>query len=124
MKLTGARTGLATWLIQTLDESISVVDHLPDSIIPPVVMVAWADPWIKPATLCAYEASMEIMVVAQRIEPGGQYETLENIVGDIVGPIKSLPYYQVVDVTAPYPLQIGGNDYLAASINITYDVED
>ena len=123
MKLTEARTNLATWLIQTLDESISVVDHLPDSIIPPVVMVAWSDPWIKPATLCAYEAAMELMVVAQRIEPGGQYETLENIVGDIVDSIKPMPYYQVQDVSAPYPLQVGGNDYLAASINLTYDVE-
>jgi hypothetical protein len=123
MKLTEARTNLATWLIQTLDESISVVDHLPDSITPPVVMIAWGDPWIKPATLCAYEAAMEIMVVAQRIEPGGQYETLENIVSDIVGSIKPKPYYQVADVSAPYPLQVGGNDYLAASINLTYDVE-
>lgn len=124
MNITPARTDLANALKAWVDESVSIVDHLPDSITPPCVLVAWADPWLKPATLCAYEMAMELIIIAQRIEPGGQFQTLEEIVASIVPNIKSLPVYQVVDVTAPYPMQVAGVDYLAASVNLTHDMED
>lgn len=124
MKLSPARTNLAIGLAATLDDGVSIVDHLPDSITPPCVLVAWADPWIKPSTLCAYECAMELIVIAQRIEPGGKLETLEEIVGEILPYLKGVPEYQTVDVTSPYPMQVGGVDYLAASINLIHDLEE
>lgn len=123
MKITNARTELAAILTNALAENVAVVDHLPDSIAPPVALVAWGDPWLKPSTLCAFVAQMEVMCLAQRIEPGGQYETLEGMVSAILPAIKGT-YFTLVDVTAPYPMQIGGVDYLAASVNVTYDMED
>lgn len=124
MKLSTARVDLATIMEATLPDAVSVVDHLPDSITPPCVLVAWADPWVKPATLCAYEAAMELLVIAQRIEPGGKLETLEEIVSAILPAMKANPDWQVVDVTAPFPMNVAGVDYLAASVNLTYDMED
>ena len=124
MNLAPARVDLAAALKAWLPDSVGVVDHLPDSIAPPVVLVAWSDPWLKPATLCAYEMAMELIVIAQRLEPGGKLETLEEIVSAIVPPIKTLPQWQVVDVTAPYPINVAGVDYLASSINLTYDLEE
>ena len=124
MNFAPARTDLAAALKAWLPDEVSIVDHLPDSITPPVVLVAWADPWIKPATLCAYEAAMELIVIAQRLEPGGKLETLEEIVAVCVPNLKTLPQWQVVDVTAPYPINVAGVDYLAASINLTYDMEE
>lgn len=123
MKLSTARVNLALAMQGALPDAIGVVDHLPDSIAAPCVLIGWSDPWLKPSTYCAYEAAMEVMVVAQRIEPGGKLETLEEIMDIALGSIKAIHEYQVVDVTAPFPLQLGGVDYLAASINITYDVE-
>lgn len=124
MKVTTARIELAAILTAALPNEVGVIDHLPDSIAPPVALVAWADPWLKLSTLCAYEAQMEIMCLAQRIEPGGQFETLEGMVSAILPAIKSADYFTLVDVTAPYPMQVGGVDYLAASINVSYDMED
>lgn len=124
MNLAPARVDLAAALKAWLPDAVGVVDHLPDSIAPPVVLVAWSNPWIKPATLCAYEMAMELIVIAQRLEPGGKLETLEEIVAAIVPPMKSLPQWQVVDVTAPYPINVAGVDYLAASINLTFDMEE
>lgn len=123
MTLTAARTELAAILTAVLPDDVAVIDHLPDSIAPPVALVAWADPWLKLTTLCAYEAQMEIMCLAQRIEPGGQYERLEEMVYTILPAIKGT-YFTLVDVTAPYPMQVGGVDYLAASVNVSYDMED
>ena len=124
MKLALGRTTIATALAEWLPNTVSIVDHLPDSITAPCVIVAWSDPWVKPSTLCAWQAAMELMVIAQRIEPGGKMETLEDIVEIVCPAIKAMPEYQCVDVTAPYPVQIAGVDYLAASINLTYDCED
>lgn len=124
MKATTARIELAAILNAALPKETAVIDHLPDSIAPPVALVAWGDPWMKLSTLCAYEAQMEVMCIAQRIEPGGQFETLEEMVSLILPAIKSADYFTLVDVTAPYPMQVGGVDYLAASVNLTYDMED
>ena len=124
MNVTSARTELASILTGALPASVAVVDHLPDAIAPPVVLVAWADPWLKLSTLCAYEAQMEVVCLAQRIEPGGQYERLEAMVSAILPAIKKADYFTLVDVTSPYPMQVGGVDYLAASVNVSYDMED
>lgn len=123
MKLELARTTLATALANGLGSEVGVIDHLPDSVAPPVVMVAWADPWLVPSTLCEWEAKIELLVVAQRLEPGGHLSTLESIVSDCIPLIKGLPFYLVNDVTAPYPIDIAGVQYLAASINITHETE-
>ena len=124
MKLANARTELALLASTALADDVGVIDHLPDSIAPPVVLVAWSDPWLEPATLCAWQAKMELLIVSQRLEPGGNTERLEEIVSALVPPLKASQWFQINDVTSPYPLQIAGVDYLAASINITHDVED
>lgn len=123
MKISLARTKLAAELHTILANDVGVIDHLPDSVAPPCVIIGWAEPWIVPVTLCSFESHMEILVIAQRIEPGGKLEVLEEIVGEIVPALRNLTDYQVIDCTAPYPIQIGGVDYLAATINITTDLE-
>jgi len=127
VKLSLARETLATIATSAIDAaalgySVGVVDHLPDAIAPPVVLVAWSDPWLKPGTFCAWASALELLVVAQRLEPGGQVTTLEEIVSALIPALKSSGEFVVVDATSPYPLQLGGVDYLAASINITHDI--
>lgn len=124
MKLASTRESLALIASTALPTTVGVIDHLPDSITPPVVLVAWSDPWLTPSTMCAYQATLELLIVAQRLEPGGNTETLEEIVSLLVVALKSNPEFQVTTVTSPYPLNIAGVDYLAASVNLTHDVED
>ena len=122
MTLTAVRSDLATLIASALPNDVGVVDHLPDAVAPPVVFLAWSDPWLKPQTGCTYEAVMEIAAVAQRVEPGGKLETLEAIVNAIVAAIKGSGFV-IQTVTAMYPLNIGGVDYLAASVFVLTDVE-
>ena len=123
MKLSLAREELATICKAALPDEWGVIDHLPDSVAPPMVLVAWGDPWLKLTTLCAYEAVMELMLIAQRIEPGGKLETLEDGVASLLPALKGSDF-ALTDTTAPYPMQVGGVDYLACSINLTYDLTD
>lgn len=122
VKLSTVRTDCATIIGTALPNDVGVIDFLPDSIAPPVVLIAWSDPWLKPSTICAYEARMEVLCVAQRIEPGGRLETLEDIVSAILPAMRGSGF-TLQEVTSMYPLNIGGNDYLAASLTYIYDVD-
>lgn len=124
VKLSTVREELASVLVFALPDGTSVIDHLPDSVTPPCCLIGWSDPWLKLVTSCNYQTAMEIICIAQRIEPGGQFEVLEDTVASILPAIKRSNGFIFVDVTAPYPMNIGGVDYLAASVNITYDMED
>lgn len=121
--LTSFRTELAQFLRDGLADDIGVFDCIPDSIAPPSVYVTWSNPWLIGQTWCEYVAVAQLIAVAQRIEPGGQYGVLESMVGDIIGILKQhrIP---LRDVTSPYPIVLGGVDYLACSFNILTDVGD
>lgn len=121
MNLTDIRADYADMARTASPDNVTVVDTLPDSIAPPAVLVGWGDPWLVQDTLCGWVANIEIMVVAQRIEPGGQYATIENLVDLLVTEYRSHKV-SIRDISSPFPLSLGGLDYLSATINITHEV--
>lgn len=123
MKLETVRTDLYSILREALDDDVAVIDSIPDSIAPPAVYLTWADPWVTPATFCEYTVNINVIVVAQRIEPGGQYGILEGLVSTVVPALKSTEFL-VKDATSPYPIQLGGVNYLACSVNLTCEIGD
>lgn len=121
MKLENVRTDLYTFLRAGLADDVAVIDSIPDSVAPPSVFIAWADPWLTPSTYCYYTSNLQVIVVTQRIEPGGQYGILEGLVSTIVPLLRSTDF-TVKDATSPYPITLGGNNYLASSINISCEI--
>jgi len=124
MKLETVRTDLYQILRNTLADEVGVIDAIPDSIAPPSVFIAWADPWVTPSTMCQYLVNLSVIVVAQRIEPGGQYGVLEELVSTIMPVLKNSRDFLVKDATSPYPITLGGVNYLASSINLSCDIGD
>lgn len=121
MKLENVRTDLYAIVRAAMADEVAVVDSIPDSIAPPAVFLTWADPWITPATFCDYTVKINVIVVAQRIEPGGQYGILEGLVSTIVPALKGTEF-MVEDASSPYPIQLGGVNYLACSINLSCEI--
>lgn len=121
--LTDFRTQIAQLLRDDLPDEIGVSDAIPDSISPPSVYVTWSSPWLLPSTFCEYTAAVQIIVVSQRIEPGGQYAILESLVGQIIQIMRSNKI-AIRDVSPPYPLVFAGVNYLAASFNIIQEMGD
>ena len=121
--LTDFRTQLATLLRNDLPEDIGVSGDIPDSIAPPSVYVTWSSPWLIPTTFCEYTAAAQIIVIAARIEPGGQYAILESLVGQIVVILRKARI-AIRDVSPPYPMVFAGVNYLAASFNILQEMGD
>ena len=102
-------------------DEVAVVDSIPDSVAPPAVFLTWADPWVTPATFCDYTVNINVIVVAQRIEPGGQYGVLEGLVSAITPALKPTDYL-VKDASSPYPITLGGVNYLACSVNLSTEI--
>jgi len=120
-ELTDFRERLAAILADALANDVGVFDAIPDSIAPPVVLITWANQWMINFTWCDFVAQVQLIVVAQRIEPGGQYGVLEDLVTQLLGILRENKL-ALRDVTSPYPIVLGGVDYLAASINIVQDM--
>jgi hypothetical protein len=121
MRLEDVRTDLFTFLRAGLEDDVAVIDSIPDSVAPPSVFITWSDPWISPATVCYFTVNIQVIVVAQRIEPGGQYGVLEGLVSTII-PLLRPTGYLVKDATSPYPITLGGNNYLACSVNVSCEI--
>lgn len=115
------RSQIATWLAAELPDNVGVFDAIPDSIAPPVVYVTWSSPWLTPTTWCDYTATLQLLLVAQRIEPGGQYGVLEGLVSQVLSILKG---HRVAlrDVSTPYPMVFAGVNYLATSVNIIQEM--
>ena len=121
--LTKYREETYNLLRAALPDDIGVFDIIPDSIAPPAVYIAWGNPWLLPTTYCQYSSSIQLICVAARIEPGGQFAVLEDMVGDIVTVLHS-NHVAIRDATSPYPITLGGINYLAATINIVSEMGD
>jgi hypothetical protein len=122
VKLETVRTDLYQILRNTLADDVGLVDSIPDSIAPPSVFIAWADPWVTPSTMCFFNVNLSVIVVAQRIEPGGQYGILEELVSIIMPVLKQSRDFLVKEATSPYPMTLGGVNYLACSVNLSCDI--
>ena len=122
MKLETVRETLFSILRANLSDEVAVVDSIPDSVAPPSVFITWADPWVSPSTFCDYTVNVNVIVVAQRIEPGGQYGILEGLVSIIMPALKVGSEFLVKDASSPYPITLGGVNYLACSVNLSCEI--
>lgn len=119
--LTDFRETIAGIIRTDLPEDVGVFDSIPDAIAPPSVYVTWSSPWLTPSTFCEYVAAVQVIVVAQRIEPGGQYAVLESLVGTIVQTLRKARI-AIRDVSPPYPMVFAGVNYLSSSMNIIQEM--
>lgn len=115
------RERIASLLHDGVSGDVGVFDAIPDSISPPAIYVSWANPWLTATTWCEYTTAIQLICVAARIEPGGQYTTLENLVSETIGIMRE-NRIAIRDVTSPYPIAMGGVSYLAASVNIIEEI--
>jgi hypothetical protein len=121
--LTKYREEMASLLSSQLPPDIGVFDIIPDSLSPPAVYIAWSNPWLLATTFCQYAATLQLICVAGRIEPGGQFAVLEDLVELVISTLQT-NRIAMRDATSPYPIVLGGVNYLAATVNIVTELGD
>jgi len=124
LELTAVRARAAAALEPVTDTDPQVLVDLVDALHPPCLMLDWDDPWLTPGLQaqrvmgpCVWEASLSVLCVAGRVEPGPGVATLEELVTYTIDRFKFDPYpWPVATAQSPRRFDIGGVTYLGARV--------
>lgn len=94
------------------------LDDMPDALQPPVLVVAWSNPWLEVQTPCNYRAAATVICVANRLTPGTGLELLEAQVGFVIDALQSALRLPVMAVPGPQALDVAGITYLTARVPV------
>ena len=109
-------------------DPVDVFDTPYDAVTPPALMVLWGpDPWLTVetssgfGTFCTYAAALEVICVADRLTPEGNYPVLEQLVDGALTALGAARF-RPVQALAPGPFEIAQVTYLAARLHIRQPV--
>ena len=123
LALTDVRARAAVALAPSTPTDPAVLVNVVDSLEPPALMLVWGDPWLTPKSFgpCYFDAQLDVLCVAARLEPGPGVETLETLVDYVIGRLAADDYSWPASTSqAPRIFRIGDVPYLAA--RVTYRV--
>lgn len=125
--LTQARAALFDVLAPQADDEPDVLQDMPDAISPPVLLLEWGDPWLEPRTVAAgtgyWDAHLNVLCLAARLEPGAGIATLESLVAYAMARMESdARSWPVQSSTAPRVFLFGGVNYLGARLSLVVPV--
>lgn len=105
--LSELRARAAAALAPDSDDDPAVFEAPVDAVVPPALIIAWSDPWVEFETPCFWYASLAVLAVASRVDPGAGIETLEQLVSYTIGRFKDDPYpWPSVSAQAPHLFEI------------------
>lgn len=96
---------------------LKVLDYVPERIVPPIVIINVASPYLTPNTISReFVMSLELVAIAATATNKQATEKLDELIADV---IVALPNYaNLRNVLAPYNMQTNNAEYLAANIYV------
>jgi len=100
---------------------ITVLEYVPERIVPPIVIMNSASPYLTPNTLGReYILSLELVCVASTATNKQATEKLDEAITDV---LNAMPRYaRVTRVNEPYEMQTNNASYLAANISVELEI--
>jgi hypothetical protein len=100
---------------------LNVLDYVPERIVPPIVIINSASPYLTPSDLSKeYTLSLEVVMIAATATNKQATEKLDELIEDVVN---AMPRYaRLLRVNAPYNLQTGNAEYLAANASVELEI--
>jgi hypothetical protein len=116
--LTDLRARAAAALAPVTDDDPAVFLDVVDALTPPAILLVWGDPWLTPQALRGwFDAQLEILCVASRVEPGPGITTLETLVTYAITRLRADGYpWPQASSQAPRIFEIAGVPYLGARV--------
>jgi len=94
---------------------IKVLDYVPERIVPPIVIINVASPYLTPNTISReFVMSLELVAIAATATNKQATEKLDELIADVIVALPS--YANLRNVLAPYNMQTNNAEYLAANI--------
>jgi len=123
VKLAAVREQLAADIAGVTSAEVAVVDFPPDQVSVPAAFVMWGTPWLEVHNRCKWDANLDVLLVAARFEPEGAFDTIEDLVEDIV-PILAGGAWRFSFLESPAPMDVGGVTYLAARLTVATTIDN
>ncbi len=100
---------------------INVLDYVPERIVPPIVIINSASPYLTPSTIGKeYIMSLELVCVAATATNKQATEKLDELIESV---LLSIPRYgRVLRVNEPFNMQTNNAEYLAANIALEIEI--
>lgn len=100
---------------------INVLDYVPERIVPPIVIINSASPYLTPSTIGnEYILSLELVVIAATATNKKATEQLDEAIANV---LTALPRYATMTrVNEPYEMQTNNASYLAANISVELEI--
>ena len=100
---------------------LNVLDYVPERIVPPIVIINSASPYLTPNTLGnEYLMSLELVCIAATATNKQATEKLDELIEDV---LKALPRYaRMIRVNEPYQMQTNNAEYLAVNVSIELEI--
>jgi hypothetical protein len=100
---------------------ISVLEYIPERIVPPIVIMNSASPYLVPSTLGnEYNLALELVCVASTATNKQATEKLDEAIANV---LNAMPRYaRVIRVNEPYEMQTNNASYLAANISVELEI--
>lgn len=129
LRLAEVRGRVAEVLAPATDEDPAVLMDIVDALSPPAILLLWTDPWLEAKTVGArngsgyWDARLEVLCVASRIEPGPGMTKLEELVGYVIARFQADAYsWPPEALYAPRRFDIGNIPYLGARLTFRVPV--
>jgi hypothetical protein len=103
------------------DGGLTVLDYVPERIVPPIVIINSRTPYLTPSTLGnEYYLNLELVLIAATATNKQATEKLDEA---IEAALKAMPRYaRVLQVNEPYEMQTNNASYLAANISVELEI--
>jgi len=97
-----------------------------DALDPPSLLLMWGTPWVEPRSMVSgmstrrgyWDANLSVLLIAGRLEPGTGVDTLEQLVSYTFDRLMADSYqWPRPSSTPPRPWQVGGVNYLGATLD-------
>ncbi|MFN9113404.1 MAG: hypothetical protein ACK5XN_25310 [Bacteroidota bacterium] len=103
------------------EAGLTVLDYIPERIVPPIVIINNRTPYLTPSRLgTEYLLNLELVLVASTAT---NKQASENLDQAIENALKAMPRYaRVLQVNEPYEMQTNNASYLTASISVELEI--
>lgn len=100
---------------------INVEDFVPERIVPPIVIINSASPYIEASSLAnEYNMNLELVCIAATATNKQATEKLDEAIADV---LTALPRYaRLIRVNEPYEMQTNNASYLAVNISVELEI--
>lgn len=94
--------------------------YVPESPIPPAIVVVPSSPYLEPITIGALSKVKINFTITAIVQYNSNPASLDNLEQLIMGILAAIPSgYEVGNVEKPVPLEVGASTMLCADINVS-----